>query len=154
MDAFLQIGIVCTHQGIAEIPSIIFKDVIGRMETEETQIQDEKHRSCPRVAFSEDVDLPKTRDKKREMMNDLVHRETVVRKRLVLGQIVFKRRSQFLPAAVYYCVVVEYPFIFFDIIISDLSRVRVYTLEQPTMNRQILCRRKGKSLFLKKMGNP
>ena len=73
MDTVFQIIIIGSDEGIAEVPCILSKNVVGHVKTECSQIFDEEHCRCPGIALSKHVDLPKPRNEYCKVMDNLVH---------------------------------------------------------------------------------
>ena len=73
MDAISQIVIIGSHEGIAKVPRVFSKDIVGDIKTECAEVFDKKHRRSPGVPLAEHMDLPQSGYKQREVMDDLIH---------------------------------------------------------------------------------
>lgn len=72
-EAVFQVIIVRPDERIAEVPSILSKNVIGRIKTERSQILDEEYCCRSGVALTKHMNLPKPRNENRKLMDDLIH---------------------------------------------------------------------------------
>ena len=71
MDVVFQVILVGPDEGIAEVPGILRKNVIGHIKAERPKILDEEHRCCSGIALPEYVNLPQPRNENRKVMDDL-----------------------------------------------------------------------------------
>ena len=85
VNAVLQVIVICPDQRITKIPSILSKNIVCHIKTQRAQIFDEEYRRCSGVALTENMDLPQSGNKKREMMDDLIHREILIGELLLFG---------------------------------------------------------------------
>ena len=73
VNAVLQVIVICPDQRITKIPSILSKNIVCHIKAQRAQIFDKEYRRCSGVALTENMDLPQSGNKKREMMDDLIH---------------------------------------------------------------------------------
>ena len=79
-DAVFQIIIVSPYKGVSEVPCIIGKNVVGHIKSKCSHVLDEEHCCCSGVALSEYVNLQKSRNENRKVMDDLIHRKILTGK--------------------------------------------------------------------------
>ena len=90
MNIVLQIVIVRSDERIAEIPRIISEYLIAHIESESLQILDHEHSSRARIALTEWVNLPDTRNELGDMLDCLRSIQISVGKYLFLTEIIIE----------------------------------------------------------------
>ena len=149
MHTQLQIVIIGPHHGISKIPCMIGKNIISDSKPERTQILDKENCCRPCIPFPKNMNLPKSRNKSGKMPYYFRHGKPFIAVGFLLRKIIFQRRSKFCRTAIDHGISIKYPFFLRNIIVSDLTGMCVDTFEQSPVNREILCRRKNKSVFRK-----
>ena len=59
MDTLCKIIVICANHGVAEIPSVFFKYVVGRVEAKRPKVQNQENGGGAGIALAENVNLPK-----------------------------------------------------------------------------------------------
>jgi len=90
MNPVFQVIVIYPDQRITKISSILSKNIVYHIKTQRAQIFDKEYRPCSGVSLTENMDLPQSRNKKREMMDDLIHREILIEELLLFGEIIIQ----------------------------------------------------------------
>ena len=89
-----------------------------------------------------------------KMVDDLIHREILIGKLLLLREIIVKCCSKLRSAAVEYSRAIQHPLLLCDVIIPNASGMRIDSGEQLPVDGDIFIRCKTKGTFRKKRGYP
>lgn len=73
MNAVLQIVIICSYQGVAEIPRVLLKSIVVYFEPECFHVLNYKNSRSSGVAFTERMNLPDIRSKLGKMFYATLH---------------------------------------------------------------------------------
>ena len=117
---------------------ILSKNIVRHIKTQSTQIFDKKHRCCSGIALTKYVDLPQSGYKYRKMMYDLIHRKVSVRELLLLRKVIIQRCPQLRGATVEHGCSIQHPFPLCDVVITDMSCMRIDAGKQLPVNGNIL----------------
>ncbi len=91
INIFIKVIVICTHQGISEIPGIFFKRRIVYIYSKGLQILDDEYGCRSGVSFRKRVDLPDTGSKSGNMFNKILLVKAVVFKGFFLFKIIIQR---------------------------------------------------------------
>ena len=108
---------------------MIGKRLITDVEAKRAQIFDCKHSRCTGIPLSESVNLPNPGNKLGDVCDSIVDVQILVAKILFLHKIVIERFSYAVSTGIKYGFAFQHPFLFGDIIISDLSCKFIDALE-------------------------
>lgn len=100
MDAPLQILVVGPNHGVAEIPGMFGKGVVGNIVAQGPKILDEKDCGGSGVALSKHMDLPQVRNESGKMPDDFVCPYPFIGKMAFLFKIVLQSGTQFIGSAI------------------------------------------------------
>lgn len=84
MNTIFQIIIVCPDELIPKIPGVLGKNIICHIKSKRPQVLDEEHRRRSGVALSEHMNLPQSGYEYGKMVDDVIHREILIGKLLLL----------------------------------------------------------------------
>ena len=88
------------------------------------------------------------------MVDDLIHREVLIRELLLLRKIIIQCRSQLRGTAVEHSRTVQYPLLLRDVVIPNATGVGIDTGKQLPVNGDIFIRRETKGTLRKQRSNP
>ena len=147
----MQIIIVCTNQCVAEIPRVFTERIVIDAEPKGFHILNHKHGGGSCVTLAKGMNLPNIRCKFCKVFHRRFNRQSLIGEQLFGGKIIIQRVFYAAPISVDNRFAVQYPFLFGNVILTDLSCVVKYTLEQSAVNGNPLGRRKLKRLFAQKL---
>lgn len=91
INAFAQIVVVSTNQGITEIPRMIGKRFVANVEAKRAQVFDCEHCRCTGVPLTESVNLPNAGYKLGYMRDSIVDVQILIAEILLLHKIIIER---------------------------------------------------------------
>ena len=134
MNTFLQIVIICTNQCVTEIPRILTERIVIDTEPKGFHILNHKHGGGSCVAFAEGMNLPNIRCKFCKVLHRRFNRQSLIGKLFFGGKIIIQRVFYAVKISVDNRFAVQYPFLFGNVILTDLSGVVKYALKQSAVN--------------------
>ena len=152
MNTFLQIVIVCSNQCIAEIPRVFTERIVIGTEPKGFHILNHKHGGGSCVPLAEGMNLPNVRCKFCKVPYRCFNRQSLIGKLFFGGKIIIQSIFYTVKICIDNCFAVQYPFLFGNVVLSDLSGVVKYALKQSAVNGNPLSRRKLKRFFAQKLG--
>ena len=123
MNTFLQIVIVCSNQCVAEIPRVFTERIVIDTEPKGFHILNHKHGGCSCVALTEGMNLPNVRCKFCKMLYRRFNRQPLIGKLFFGGKIIIQRVFYAVKISIDNRFVVQYPFLFGNVILTDLPGV-------------------------------
>ena len=138
VNALLQIRIVRSDQGVAEVPRILFKGVVVHTEAEGFHILDHKHGGGKGISLAEGVNLPNVGGEFRQMLHHRIYRQALIGELFFGSKIIVQRILDTVPARIDHGIAVQHPFFLGDVVLPNLSGVVEYTLKQPAVDGEPL----------------
>ena len=153
VNALLQIRIVCSDQGVAEVPRVLFKGVVVHTKAEGFHIFDHKHGGGTGVSLAEGMDLPNVGGEFRQMLHRCIYGQALIGELFFSGKIVIQRILDTVPIRIDHGVAVQHPLFLGDVVLPNLTRVFEYTLKQSAVDGEPLGRRELEGFFPQQLCN-
>ena len=123
VNALLQIRIVRSDQGVAEVPRILFKGVVVYTKAESFHIFDHKDGGGTGVSLAEGMNLPNVRSEFRQVLHRRIYGQALIGELFFGGKIIIQSIFYAVKISVDNRFAVQYPFFFGNVILTDLSGV-------------------------------
>ena len=147
----MQIVIVCSNQCVAEIPRVFTERIVIDTEPKGFHILNHKHGGGSCVSLAERVNLPNIRCEFCKVLHRCFNRQSLIGELFFGGKIIIQRVLYAVEISINNRFAVQYPFLFGNVILTDLSCVIKYAFKQSAVNGNPLSRRKLKRLFTQKL---
>ena len=153
VNAFLQISVVRSHQGVAKVPRIVFKGVIVYAKAEGFHIFDHKDSSGTSISLTEGMDLPNVGGEFRQMLHRCIYGQTFIGELFFIGKIVIQRILDTVPIRIGHGVAVQHPLFLGDVVLPNLPGVTEHAFKQSAVDGEPLGRRELEGFFTQQLCN-
>ena len=140
VNTLLQIRIVRSDQGVAEVPRILFKGVVVHTEAEGFHIFDHKDGGGTGVSLAEGMDLPNVGGEFRQMLHRRIYGQALIGELFFSGKIVIQRILDTIPVRIDYGVAVQHPLFLGDVVLTNLPGVTEHAFKQSAVDGEPLGR--------------
>jgi hypothetical protein len=138
--SFQGVLVICTYQGISEIPGMICKHVIVNIESDRPQVLDKEYGRSTCIALAKRMNLPEIRNELCNMGDDNVVRQSLITETMLLFQVVIHCPPQIFPIQITYGIAVKYPLLFGYVVFAYLPCMLEYAGKDSPVDGNIAVR--------------